>query len=96
MVSFSKLFKKLKYKLAEDGRRQDGRSSSGNDDERRQAGVEGNDAIRRSSYPHPDTEDAIEGEPGQERNDVNGTKVRRINPTPSILSVSHSDQPNSM
>jgi hypothetical protein len=50
--TFSKPFKKAKQKLAEVGRKRDGRSGSDNNRGGREADAEGNEASKRSSHLH--------------------------------------------
>jgi hypothetical protein len=54
--ALSKPFKKAKQKLAEVGRKRDGRSGSDNSRGGREADTEGNEASKRSSHMHLEVE----------------------------------------
>lgn len=94
--SFSKLFRKLEHKPADGSRKRDGRSASENHEEGREAGIGGNNDLRRGSRLRPGAGDAAKSEPNRERSDVDRGRVDRVDSTISAPSISHNDKPDGM
>jgi hypothetical protein len=90
----SRLFKKVKQKLVEVGRKQDRKSGSGNDWGERETNLEGSQASQRNSHLHLEADD-VESGPSQEGNDVDEEEVSQVNPPTSTPSILHSREPNS-